>query len=61
MTEQRKPIKEERTFNVRTALRWLLALVVVVLVITLIGYARGEEHHRGDDVGALPAGVAARR
>jgi hypothetical protein len=60
MTEQREPVKEERTFNVRTALRWLLALVVVALLIGLIGYARGEDHHRGDDVGALRASVAQR-
>ena len=58
--QEREPIHEERSFDVRTALRWLLALVVVVLLIALIGYARGEEHHRGDDVGALPATVARR-
>jgi hypothetical protein len=60
MTEQREPVEKESTFNVRTALRWLLALVVVALLIGLIAYARGEDHHRGDDVGALPASVARR-
>jgi hypothetical protein len=58
MTEQREPTKEEKPFSLRTALRVLVAIVVVVLLIGLIGYARGEEHHRGDDVGALPTVVA---
>ena len=58
MTEQREPMNEEKPFSVRTALRVLVAIVVVVLLIGLIGYARGEEHHRGDDIGALPSVVA---
>jgi hypothetical protein len=36
------------------AVRWLLALTAVLLVIALIAWARGPEHHHGDDVGALP-------
>jgi hypothetical protein len=43
----------------RNAARWLIALLLLLLVIGLIEYARGPEHHRGDDVGALRAGVAA--
>ena len=39
----------------RDAVRWLIVLGVVVVLIGLIAYARGDEHHRGDDVGALPA------
>ena len=31
---------------------WILILLAAVLVIGLLGYARGPEHHRGDDVGA---------
>ena len=37
------------------AARWLALLVVLVLVLSMIGlfaYARGPEHHRGDDVGS---------
>jgi hypothetical protein len=34
--------------------RWLalaLALVIVLSIVGLFAYARGPEHHRGDDVG----------
>ena len=34
-----------------TAVRWIVAAVAVVLVVCLLGWARGDEHHRGDDVG----------
>jgi hypothetical protein len=37
------------------AVRWTLVLVLALVVIGLIAYARGTEHRRGDDVGALPA------
>jgi hypothetical protein len=40
-----------------TSLRWLIVLVVALVVIGLIAYARGPEHRRGDDVGALRAGT----
>jgi hypothetical protein len=43
----------------RNAARWLLVAAIALVVIGLIAYARGPEHHRGDDVGALRAGVAA--
>jgi hypothetical protein len=42
----------------RDVIRWLIVVAIVLVVIGLIAYARGPEHHRGDDVGALPAGVA---
>ena len=41
----------------REALRWVIGLLVVLVLIGLIAYARGDEHRRGDDVGALPAAV----
>jgi hypothetical protein len=31
--------------------QWLLVIVGVLLVVGLIAYARGPEHHRGDDIG----------
>ena len=31
---------------------WILVVIAAVLVIGLLLYARGPEHHRGDDVGA---------
>jgi hypothetical protein len=36
--------------DVRT---WVLVVVLVLLVIGLVAYARGAEHHHGDDVGSL--------
>jgi cell division septation protein DedD len=39
-------------------LRWLIVVLIALVVIGLIAYARGPEHHRGDDVGALRSGVA---
>jgi hypothetical protein len=41
----------------REGVRWLLALLVVLVLIGLIAYARGDEHHRGDDIGALDVAV----
>jgi cell division septation protein DedD len=38
----------------REGVRWLLALLIALVVIGLIAYARGPKHHHGDDVGALP-------
>lgn len=35
------------------AARWVVVLVLGLVLIGLIAYARGPEHHRGDDVGAL--------
>jgi hypothetical protein len=42
----------------REALRWLLLVAIVLTVIGLLAYARGGEHRRGDDVGALRPGIA---
>ena len=36
----------------RTALRWVLAAASIVLVICLLGWARGDDHHRGDEIGS---------
>jgi hypothetical protein len=30
---------------------WLIALVLALAVVGMIVYARGAEHHRGDEVG----------
>jgi hypothetical protein len=35
------------------AMRWVVAAVAAVLVVCLLGWARGDAHHRGDDVGSL--------
>lgn len=36
-----------------TAVRWVVALAAIALVVSLLVWARGDEHHRGDDVGAV--------
>ena len=41
----------------REVARWLIAAAIALLLIGLIAYARGDKHHRGDDVGAL-SGIA---
>jgi len=38
---------------VTTPARWVVAVVAALLVIGLIVWARGDEHHHGDDVGAV--------
>jgi len=42
----------------REGARWLIVLAISLVLIGLIAYARGDEHHRGDDVGALRSDVA---
>ena len=36
-----------------SAMRWTLCALAVVLVVGMLICARGEKHHRGDDVGSL--------
>ncbi|MET0974801.1 MAG: hypothetical protein ABWX82_03930 [Leifsonia sp.] len=44
------------------AVRWIISAVALALVVCLLVWARGEEHHRGDDVGTLGiAGTVAGR
>jgi hypothetical protein len=43
----------------REAARWVVLVLIALVLIGLVAYARGDEHHRGDDVGAL--GVAVQR
>ncbi|HET8651428.1 MAG TPA: hypothetical protein VFM13_02545 [Gaiellaceae bacterium] len=33
--------------------RWVIAIALALVVIGLIVYARGDQHKRGDEVGAL--------
>ena len=33
----------------RDDIRWLVVRAIVLVVIGMIAYARGPEHHRGDD------------
>jgi hypothetical protein len=36
-------------------LTWVFAVLAAILIIGLIGYARGPTHHRGNEVGSLSA------
>ena len=42
----------------RNGVRWVIALGITLVLIGLIAYARGPEHRRGDEVGALGSGAA---
>jgi hypothetical protein len=33
--------------------RWVGVVIVALLVVGLVAFARGRDHHRGQDVGAL--------
>jgi hypothetical protein len=35
--------------------RWLLIVIVILCLLGLLLFARGTDHHRGNDVGALAA------
>jgi hypothetical protein len=37
---------------------WILVLLAGVLVIGLLRYARGPEHHHGDDIGAWSSSIS---
>jgi hypothetical protein len=39
----------------RAGARWIVAALLVLVLIGLIAYARGDDHHRGDDIGAVPS------
>jgi hypothetical protein len=32
---------------------WVRVLVAVLIVVAMLAFVRGRDHHRGDDVGAL--------
>jgi hypothetical protein len=36
----------------RTVIRWIVTAAAIVLVVALLGWARGDKHHRGDEVGS---------
>jgi hypothetical protein len=41
----------------RAFARWAIIVVAALVVVGLLAYARGPEHHRGDEVGALVFGA----
>jgi hypothetical protein len=42
--------------------RWIVSAVAVVLIMCLLVWARGDPHHRGDEVGSLGvSGIVAGR
>ena len=48
MSSVREPGKENQ---MRPGIDWLILLAAALLLVGLIAYARGPEHHRGDEVG----------
>ena len=42
----------------RSVVRWVIVVVAVLVVIGLVAFARGPEHQRGDEVGALVLGAS---
>ena len=36
----------------RDGVRWLIVLAAALVLIGLVAYARGDEHHRGDEIGS---------
>jgi hypothetical protein len=42
-----------------SGIRWVVVVALVLVLVGLIAYARGAEHHHGDDVGALGSRAAA--
>ena len=44
-----------------SGIRWVVVVLVVLVLVGLLAFARGREHHHGDEVGALGAGGAAVR
>jgi hypothetical protein len=37
---------------------WVLSALIAVLIIGMVAFMRGQDHHRGDDVGAVRAPAA---
>ena len=33
--------------------RWIIAAIAIALIVCLIIWARGLDHHRGDEIGSL--------
>jgi hypothetical protein len=38
---------------------WLIGVIVVLVLVGFVAFARGRDHHHGDDVGALGSGRGA--
>ena len=36
-----------------SGIRWIVVIVLAVVLVGLIAFARGRDHHRGDEEGAL--------
>ena len=41
-----------------SGIRWVVVVLLVLVLVGLLAFARGREHHRGDEEGALGANVA---
>ena len=37
---------------------WVIMILVALMTVALVAFARGLDHHRGDEIGALPRSVS---
>ena len=42
----------------RDGARWVVVAAIALVIIGLMAYARGDEHQRGDEVGAFGSAIA---
>jgi hypothetical protein len=40
-----------------SGIRWIVVIVLLLVLVGLIAFARGRDHRRGDEVGALGSPV----
>jgi hypothetical protein len=38
-----------------SGVRWVVVILLVLVLVGMLAFARGREHHRGDEEGALGA------
>jgi hypothetical protein len=56
-TGPRPPLEEERVVEMDDTRRWVLLVVLALVLVGLLAFARGPDHHRGQQVGAFGDGV----
>ena len=44
-----------------STVRWVIVILLLVVMIGMLAFARGREHHRGDEEGALGSRAPATR
>jgi len=44
-----------------SAVRWIVVIALVLVLVGMLAFARGREHHRGDEEGAFGSSATAVR